>query len=209
MKATYRAFNDRLTFEVEGSNIKEVWQQVGPIAEALDSDSTCGACDSENIRLRFRKPKGFPYYELVCSNCGCCLNMGQVTAEPILFPKRKDENGNALPNHGWVKFQRNEEEPEGDRRPKQQAAQPVSRPRSSVPDDPELVKLSQNILDLKPEDVYPFLGAICDRIGANHGQSIADQAWGKAIEQHGDPQRVTGARIPVLRYLWNQIGRAS
>lgn len=106
MKCHYRAFGGKLVIEVEGSTIKDLFEQIGPIAEVLDGDDCCGKCTSPHIYPRARDAKKadgklVTYYELVCSECGAKLSFGQHSAGDTLWAKRTDEHGNKLDFRGW------------------------------------------------------------------------------------------------------------
>ena len=96
MEAHYRAFNGKLVVKVEGSTIKDLFEQIGPVAEVLDGDDACGKCNSPHIYPRAREAKGFTYYELVCSDCSAKLSFGQHKDGGNLWAKRTDENGMLL-----------------------------------------------------------------------------------------------------------------
>ena len=106
MKVVFKA-SDRMTVEVEAAGQKELFKAMSSVQEIL-SDMVCGACGSENVRLVFRTVKNnrgtFDYYELRCADCGAVLRFGQHTNQVTLFPKRKDDDGNWLPNRGWTKY---------------------------------------------------------------------------------------------------------
>jgi hypothetical protein len=44
------------------------------------------------------------YYELRCADCGARLSFGSMKKGGGLFPRRKDSEGNWLPDRGWVKW---------------------------------------------------------------------------------------------------------
>jgi hypothetical protein len=110
MRAHYRTANNRITFEIEGGTTKEVFEGIAGIQETFEADSTCGCCGGAAIAFRVREVakgnKEFKFYELVCAAPGCRARFafGQSTDMKSLFPKRKDENGNWLPNRGWAKY---------------------------------------------------------------------------------------------------------
>lgn len=62
----------------------------------------CGACESQNIGLQHRQPKGFDYYGLHCTDCGADFNFGQLKTggfyvkqdETWKVFKRDESNGN-------------------------------------------------------------------------------------------------------------------
>jgi hypothetical protein len=102
MKILYRA-NDKLQFELEGSGQKEVFKELATIQEIF-GETKCGLCGSTNIRFVVRNVDGNDYYELRCLDCGAILSYGQHKKGGTLFPKRKDDEGNWLPNMGWHKW---------------------------------------------------------------------------------------------------------
>ena len=48
---------------------------------------------------------GNDYYAIHCQTCGAELALGQKKTGDTLFIKRKDKDGNILPNGGWKKWQ--------------------------------------------------------------------------------------------------------
>lgn len=107
MKAHYRTANGRITFEIEGGSQKELFEGISLLQEVFEADSTCGVCNSPEIRFRVRKVDTYVYYEYHCK-CGARLSFGQSKDMKSLFPKRKDDSG-WLPDRGWSKYQ-----PKGD-----------------------------------------------------------------------------------------------
>ena len=102
MKALYNV-NGRLQFEVEGSGQKELFKELATIQEIFGEEK-CSVCNKNNIRFVVRNVEDNDYYELRCSDCGAVLSFGQHKKGGTLFPKRKDESGNYLPNKGWHKW---------------------------------------------------------------------------------------------------------
>jgi hypothetical protein len=102
MKIFYKV-NDKLTFELEGEGQKEIFKELSTIQEIF-SEEKCGLCGSTNIRFVVRNVDGNDYYELRCLDCGAVLAFGQHKKGGTLFPKRKDDDGNYMPNKGWHKF---------------------------------------------------------------------------------------------------------
>lgn len=102
MKILYKV-NDKLTFELEGEGQKEIFKELATIQEIF-SEEKCGLCGSSNIRFVVRNVDGNDYYELRCIDCGAVLAFGQHKKGGTLFPKRKDDDGNYMPNKGWHKF---------------------------------------------------------------------------------------------------------
>lgn len=110
----YRSANGRLVFKIEGGSDKDIFAGIARVQETFEADSSCGLCKSADITFRVRDVtkgnKTFTYHELRCQACGGRFDFGQNQDMKSLFPKRKDENGNWLPNRGWYKYQPKTEE---------------------------------------------------------------------------------------------------
>lgn len=106
MKLTYKA-NDRLSFEIEGEGQKEVFKGLATVQEIFAEDK-CGLCSCNAIRFVVRNVEDNDYYEMRCNDCGAVLSFGQHKKGGTLFPKRKDDEGNWLPNKGWHKWQKDQ-----------------------------------------------------------------------------------------------------
>jgi len=105
MKVTYKA-NDKLSFELEAAGQKEIFKELALIQEIFSEDK-CGLCKATNLKSIVRSVEGNDYYELRCMDCGAILSFGQHKKGGTLFPKRKDDENNWLPNNGWHKWQKN------------------------------------------------------------------------------------------------------
>lgn len=103
MKASYKV-NDKLQFEVEGEGQKEIFKELSSIQEIF-GESECGMCKNTDIRFAVRNVESNEYYELKCTKCGATLAFGQHKKGGTLFPKRKDDKGEYMPNRGWYKWQ--------------------------------------------------------------------------------------------------------
>lgn len=105
MNAKYLTENKRITIEIEGANVKEIFKNIGAVQEALDAEQGCGMPDCGCTKLHFqvRNVEGNEFYELVCAKCNARFEFGQHKKTPTLFPKRRD-NGKPLPNGGWSKY---------------------------------------------------------------------------------------------------------
>lgn len=200
MKAHYRAFNGRLLIEVEGATIKDLFEQIGPVAEVLDGDDACGKCASPHIYPRARVADGFTFYELVCSDCGAKLSFGQHKEGGTLWAKRTDEHGNKMDYRGWQIYL-------GIAAPPVPPAAPPAKPAPKAPvpaqtePDPKLEAYLKRCTDrASTGEVY---GEICDKIREASSEGRADRAWRDAIKAHGDPATKTAALRPVLAYLLN------
>jgi hypothetical protein len=100
MQVTYKLANCELT--VEGADAKAVFDEIASAIEVF-GHSRCGACDSERTALVTRDYDGNTYREIKCQDCGSVLGLGQ-RKDGKLFPRRKDKDGNWLPNNGWAKW---------------------------------------------------------------------------------------------------------
>ncbi len=67
-------------FELEG-DLKSIIEQASLIQSI---PSKCPLCQGE-IKLSFRKPKGYTYYSLKCTKCGATKNFGITKEDDSLF----------------------------------------------------------------------------------------------------------------------------
>jgi translation initiation factor 2 beta subunit (eIF-2beta)/eIF-5 len=95
--------NEKVTFELEGSGQKDIFEQLSSVQEVF-GEGACGKCNSENIRFQVREVDGNKFYELKCNACGSTLAFGAHKKGDTLFPKRKDGDGKWLDNKGWTKW---------------------------------------------------------------------------------------------------------
>lgn len=112
MKARIQSSNRQLTLEVEGATQKDLFAELASAQEVFDVGE-CGACHGEarlgtrfQVRVVMKGTKRYDFFEHVCRDpkCRARFSMGQSTSGDTLFPKRKDNEGNWLPNGGWVKY---------------------------------------------------------------------------------------------------------
>ena len=115
MKAEYTSSNGRLKFAVEGATPKDLFSELAGIQEVFDAENRCGCCQADDLHYRVRTSvaktgknagKSYDYYELVCMACNARFSFGQSMDLKNLFPKRR-EDGKALPNGGWSKYDSN------------------------------------------------------------------------------------------------------
>ena len=103
MKLTYTTANSRITAEFDADTQRELFTQISKFQEVFE-EAKCGKCGSENIKFVVRTVDDNEYYELRCMDCGAKLAFGSMKKGGGLFPKRKDSEGNWLPDRGWVKW---------------------------------------------------------------------------------------------------------
>lgn len=107
MKATVSVFGGRVSFEMEAESQKALFKKLSLVQEVFAADDVCGCCGSQNISYRARFPQGYEYYSLYCTNCHAELHFGQRMEGGGLFVKRKDSQGDLLPNNGWSVYEGN------------------------------------------------------------------------------------------------------
>lgn len=95
MKAVYKV-SDKVSFEIEGSNQKDIFEQLAKIDEVFghsDCPITESGKSSSNIKFVVREDKdGNKYYELRCKEKPYArMAFGQHRSTKTLFPKRQEE----------------------------------------------------------------------------------------------------------------------
>ena len=108
MKLKYTTSNGKISVEFDGESYKDLFGQISSFQEIFE-ETHCGACESENLKFIVRTVDENDYYELRCLDCGARLSFGVMKKGGGLFPKRKDKDGNWLPNRGWVKWNKDTE----------------------------------------------------------------------------------------------------
>ncbi len=107
MKANFKSRDGRVIIEVQGETVKDIFRGLSQVYDVFEVESSCGVCNSNNIRPVAREHEDNDYYELACLNpdCGAKFSFGQHKKGNTLFPKRKDEAGAILPHRGWKKWE--------------------------------------------------------------------------------------------------------
>ena len=103
MKITHKSVDGRLSVEVEGNDMKAMFDELAGAQEVFGV-SVCGACDSKNVFFQVRHVQGNTYRAIRCADCGCELNYGTRKADGQMYPRRKDKEGNYLDSNGWTKW---------------------------------------------------------------------------------------------------------
>lgn len=103
MKLTYTTANKRITAEFDADTQRELFTQISKFQEVFE-ETKCGKCGSENLKFVVRTVDDNEYFELRCLDCGAKLSFGSMKKGGGLFPKRKDADGNWLPDGGWQKW---------------------------------------------------------------------------------------------------------
>ena len=125
MRIRYVSTNGRLEFEHETSSVKEAFEWLSAIQELFE-ENACGLCGKDHLTYEVREFDGNNYYKLVCRDCHATLDFGQRRDGANLFIKRKDPEGNQLPNHGWYRYQ-------GSSAPAPAKPAPAERPAAPAP----------------------------------------------------------------------------
>lgn len=106
MKAHLNLAGGKLTFELTAETPKDLFGQIGAVQEVFEAETECGCCAGTDLRFRMREVDTFKYYEMHCGNPACRARFafGQSKDMKSLFPKRKDDDNEWLPNRGWAKY---------------------------------------------------------------------------------------------------------
>ena len=104
MEAQYRTRDGRILIKVEAEHQKSLFKGLAAVQEVFEAEAECGCCQSKELKFRVRVVDENEFYELACS-CGARFEFGQHKKGGSLFPKRRAEDGTALPNRGWAKWE--------------------------------------------------------------------------------------------------------
>lgn len=110
MKVTYTTANGRIQIEAEAASAKAAFEVVAGVQEVFE-EPCCGLCKSTSIRFDVREFDKNKYYKLVCLACGGQFDFGQHKEGGGLFPKRRGEGKELLPNGGWYIYGQTDAEP--------------------------------------------------------------------------------------------------
>jgi hypothetical protein len=90
--------------EAEGQTMVELFEKLSQLEEIFRS-GPCGLCKGTQVGFRTREVSGVKFHEAVCLGCGAVFAYG-TKKQPagMLFPQRKDADGNVKANGGWTKW---------------------------------------------------------------------------------------------------------
>ena len=111
MKVNYSTGNGRLSVELNAETQPDLFEQLAYFQEVF-GETGCGKCGSENLRFQVRTVEDNLYYELRCLDCGAKLAFGAMKKGGRLFPRRKNKDGEWLPDRGWVKWNKETQQEE-------------------------------------------------------------------------------------------------
>ncbi len=106
MKATVRfSAGNGFWIEVESEGVKQAVRMMSEYLEVFGVQE-CGKCRSKSVVCQHSQDKdGNDYYKMRCVSCGALLDFGQHKSGGTLFVKRKDRDGNWIPDNGWYHWQ--------------------------------------------------------------------------------------------------------
>lgn len=81
-----------LSFEVEGKEQKDVFEQLASIEDVF-GEKFCGLCHKDNLQFVVRNVEDNNFYEIKCKDCGGKLSLSQNKKGGTLYPNRKLKNG--------------------------------------------------------------------------------------------------------------------
>jgi hypothetical protein len=139
MQVTYKTADGRLTFTFDATNDKEVFARIGSIQE-LYEDGTVEIDGEEvpetDVRYRCRTVGKFSFPEKFYKGNNAALRgyyKAYSEGENGLYPKRKDKDGNWLPNGGWTKWEGNQGEEKVEEQPKAKFAKTGAKTNGKAP----------------------------------------------------------------------------
>jgi len=104
----------RIEVTVEAENIEKAFEELSHAGEAFGS-TICGACGVEDTAFITRKNGKYTFHEIKCRECNATLAISKQTDTGVMYPRRRDKEGNRLENNGWEVYRpsapRNDNEP--------------------------------------------------------------------------------------------------
>jgi len=104
MKVIYKT--GKFTIEAEGSTT-DIFEQLAAFDSVFGNAEKCKATGGTNIGFKHREVDGNHYYEMYDKDSGHTLKFGKTKKDGSLFPRRKDTDGNWMPDGGWAKYDPN------------------------------------------------------------------------------------------------------
>jgi len=104
MRVSYQSSDGRLRVEVDEDKPKDVFAELARFQEVFEN-LKCGKCGHDDVQFVVRNVDDNDFYEIHCKHCRARFAFGQHKGkEGTLFPRRKDGEGNWLPDGGWLKY---------------------------------------------------------------------------------------------------------
>lgn len=105
LKVRIKVSND-LSFEIEGKDHKEIFEQISGISDVFSNDK-CGRCGGL-AKFNTREVDSNKFYEARCTNpkCRAKLSFGSHKSGGTLFPKRSADDGKYHQFQGWKIYDR-------------------------------------------------------------------------------------------------------
>ena len=103
MEINYNVKTRELIATFSSENHQSLFKELAAFEEVF-ANTNCGKCGSENLQFVVRENAGNEYYEIRCKDCGARLAFGLNRQGGGMFPKRRDKEGNWLPDNGWTKW---------------------------------------------------------------------------------------------------------
>ena len=105
MKVKYWSPNKRLCLEAEG-DVKEIFKQLALFEEVFCRSTNHKNEKSDELSFSVREHDGNDFFEIKDED-GWAFGFGQTKVGQKLFPRKKDANGEWLPDNGWSKYDPN------------------------------------------------------------------------------------------------------
>lgn len=94
----------KVIVEAESEKQTEIFEQLHSLQEVF-GQSRCGKCGNEDsFKYVVREVDDNKFYELRCEKCRAKITFGAHKRGNTLFPKRKDDEGEYLPDNGWLRW---------------------------------------------------------------------------------------------------------
>jgi hypothetical protein len=99
-----RKINANTVVEAEAQSMVELFEQLSQLEEIF-RPGACGLCKGTQCSFHTREVGGVKFHEAVCLGCSAAFAFG-IKKQPagVLFPLRKDVDGNWKANGGWSKW---------------------------------------------------------------------------------------------------------